>query len=143
MFRCLYCQNPDAIPLEEGKEMSAEEILQLAERQREYFGEKGGITFSGGEPLLQAKELAPVLKLLQENGFHTCIDTNGYLLTEEVKECLNSTNHVLPDLKQANEEEHKKLTGLSNENSLNFVRYLDELKKDYWIRYVVVPGYTD
>jgi pyruvate formate lyase activating enzyme len=119
--------------------MSAQDILNLAIKQKEYFGDTGGITFSGGEPLLQAKELAPVLKLLQENGFHTCIDTNAYLLTDSVKECLQYTNHVLPDIKQANPQKHKELTGMDNEPPMNFVRYLDEQKKTYWMRYVVVP----
>ena len=123
--------------------MSAEDIVQLAEKQKEYFGEKGGVTFSGGEPLLQAKELAPTLKLLQERGFHTCIDTNAYLLTDEVKECLKYTDHVLPDIKQMNPEKHKELTGMNNQPSLDFVRYVDAQKKDYRIRYVVVPGLTD
>jgi pyruvate formate lyase activating enzyme len=122
MFHCQYCQNPDTIPLPSGLPlsgempegqrglMSAEDILALAMKQKEYFGDTGGVTFSGGEPLLQAKQLAPVLKLLQENGFHTCIDTNAYLLNDDVKECLTYTNHVLPDLKQANPEKHKTLT---------------------------------
>ena len=112
MFRCLYCQNPDTIPIEDKKLMTAQDILALALKQKEYFGEIGGVTFSGGEPLRQAKGLAPVLKLLQENGVHTCLDTNGFLLTDEVKECLKYTDHVLPDLKQADSEKHKALTGL-------------------------------
>jgi len=123
--------------------MSAEEILELAMRQKEYFGDTGGITFSGGEPLVQAKALAPVLKLLQEHGFHTCLDTNGYLLTDDVKECLKYTDHVLPDLKQMHPEKHKNLTGLDNVQPINFVKYLDEQGKTYRIRYVVVPGHTD
>lgn len=143
MFRCMYCQNPDTIPVGEGKEMSAEDVLQLAIKQKEYFGDTGGVTFSGGEPLMQAKELAPVLKLLQENGFHTCLDTNGYLLTDDVKECLKYADHVLPDLKQLNPEKHQKLTGLDNEHPMNFVKYLDEQEKTYRIRYVVVPEYTN
>jgi pyruvate formate lyase activating enzyme len=119
--------------------MSPDDILQLAQKQKEYFGEKGGITFSGGEPLLQAKALVPILQLLQDNGFNTCLDTNGYLLTDEVKECLRYTNHVLPDIKQAHPEKHKKLTGLDNQHPMDFVRYLDEQQKTYRIRYVVVP----
>ena len=92
---------------------------------------------------MQAKELAPVLKLLQEQGFHTCLDTNGYLLTDEVKECLKYANHVLPDLKQMHPEKHKTLTGMDNEAPIHFVKYLDEQQKNYWIRYVVVSGHTD
>jgi pyruvate formate lyase activating enzyme len=108
-------------------------------KQKEYFGDTGGVTFSGGEPFLQEKQLAPVLKLLQEHGFHTCIDTNAYLLNEDVKECLQYINHLLPDIKQANAEKHKELTGKDNESPMRFIRYIDELKKTYRMRYVVVP----
>jgi pyruvate formate lyase activating enzyme len=139
MFRCKYCQNPDTIPMIEAKKMSPEEVLALAVRQKEYFGTTGGITFSGGEPLFQAKALLPILQLLQKNGFHTCLDTNGYALTDEVKECLEYTNHVLPDLKQINPEKHQKLTGLDNQYPMDFIRYLDAQEKTYRIRYVVVP----
>lgn len=143
MFRCMYCHNPDTIPLMGGKEYSAEDILDLAERQKEYFGMKGGITFSGGEPLLQAKELLPILKLLKGKGFNTCLDTNGYFLSDEVKECLKYTDYVLPDIKQMNPEKHLQLTGKENQPPIDFVKYLDAEKKNYWLRYVVVPGYTD
>ncbi|MDR0650625.1 MAG: radical SAM protein [Candidatus Peribacteria bacterium] len=139
MFRCKYCQNPDTIPTVDAKKMSSKDILQLAFKQKEYFGEKGGVTFSGGEPLLQASALLPILQLLQENGFHTCLDTNGYILTDEVKECLRYTDHILPDLKQANPEKHQKLTGLDNQHPMDFIRYLDTQEKTYRIRYVVVP----
>ncbi|MDR0608316.1 MAG: radical SAM protein [Candidatus Peribacteria bacterium] len=140
MFRCKYCQNPDTIPTNKStKTMSPDDILQLALKQKEYFGDTGGITFSGGEPLLQAKQLTPVLKLLQENGFHTCIDTNAYFLNNEVKECLNYTNHLLPDIKQANPEKHQQLTGLDNQHPMDFIRYIDAQKKTYRVRYVVVP----
>lgn len=145
-FRCLYCQNPDTLPIElgeTGKEMTAEEILELAMKEKEYFWDTGWVTFSGGEPLLQAKQLKEVLKLLQENGFHTCIDTNGWIWNEDVKECLKYTNHVLPDIKQINQNRHKNLTWNDNQNSLSFVQYLDEEKKNYRVRYVVVPWYTD
>jgi pyruvate formate lyase activating enzyme len=123
----------------DAKQMSPEDVLALALKQKEYFGATGGVTFSGGEPLVQAQALLPVLQLLQENGFHTCIDTNGYLLTNEVKECLRHTDHLLPDLKQANPEKHQKLTGLDNTPPMDFIRYLDAQEKTYRIRYVVVP----
>ncbi len=101
------------------------------------------MTFSGGEPLLQAKALVPVLKLLQEHGITTCLDTNASLLTDDVKECLRYTDFVLPDIKHINAEAHKKLTEQDNQTPLAFIRYLDTENKKYWIRYVVVPGYTD
>ena len=142
-FRCQYCQNPDTLPLNAGTEMSADEILEIANKEKEYFWETGGITFSGGEPLLQAKNLKEVIKKLKENNFHTCIDTNGWIRNEDVKECLELVDHVLPDIKQMNPVKHKNLTGNDNQLSLSFVKTLDEMRKDYRIRYVVVPGITD
>ncbi|GHW02877.1 pyruvate formate-lyase-activating enzyme [candidate division SR1 bacterium] len=145
-FRCLYCQNPDTLPIqlgEDGKEMTAEDILALAVKEKEYFGDNGGITFSGGEPLLQAKDLKDVLKLLQKNGFHTCIDTNGGIRNDDVAECIQLANHILPDIKQINSQKHKNLTGNDNQLSLSFIKKLDDMQKNYRIRYVVVPELTD
>lgn len=142
-FRCLYCQNPDTISTDLNKQISTEEILQLAEKQREYFWKKWWITFSWWECLLQVKELTPVLKTLKENWFNTCLDTNGFRLDDEVKELLKYTDHVLPDIKTINPGLHKKLTWMENQTSLDFIRYIDEEWKNYRIRYVVVPGLTD
>lgn len=142
-FRCLYCQNPDTISTDLNKQISTEEILQLAEKQREYFWKKWWITFSWWECLLQAKELIPVLKVLKENWFNTCLDTNGFRLDDEVKELLKYTDHILPDIKTINPELHKKLTWMDNQPSLDFIRYIDEEWKKYRIRYVVVPWLTD
>ena len=85
-FKCLYCANPDTIELKGGKPVSVDEIVNMARNQKPFFGKKGGLTFSGGEPLLQAKNLIPVVKALKEEGFHVCIDTNGSVLNEYVKE---------------------------------------------------------
>lgn len=142
-FRCKYCQNPDAIALEGGKQYSKEDILKIAEKEKAYFWEKGGITFSGGNPLVQAKELKEVLHYLKENKIHTCIDTNGFFLTTDVKECIEYADFFLPDIKQMDNEKHKDLTGSSNEMPLEFIKYLDEQQKNYRIRYVVLPWYTN
>ena len=145
MFRCQYCHNPDTIPLENenAKHRTADDILLQAVKQREYFREKGGITFSGGEPLTQAAALLPVVQKLKAEGFHICIDTNGFWQTPEAKEVLSLADLILPDLKHINPEKHLKLVGQSNENTLKTLDYLDEIKKPYWLRYVLVPGYTD
>lgn len=145
MFRCKYCHNPDTIPLEndENKKRTADDILFQAIKQREYFWEKGGITFSGGEPLLQTTALLPIIKKLKSEGFHICIDTNGFFQTAEAKEILQLSDLILPDLKHINPEKHLKLVGQSNENTLRTLDYLDEIKKPYWMRYVLVPWYTD
>ena len=141
-FRCLYCQNPDTISTDINKRISKEKILKLVYKEKDYIKD-GWITFSGWECLLQIKELIPVLKLLKENWFHTCLDTNWFLLNDDVKEALKYTDHVLPDIKWMTPEIHKKITWTSNMTSLDFIRYIDEQWMNYWIRYVVVPWLTD
>ena len=142
-YRCLYCQNPDTISTDKNKEISAEDILKIATKEKEYFWKKWWITFSWWECLLQTKELIPVLKLLKKNWFNTCLDTNWFLLDEEVKELLKYTDHVLPDIKWITTQLHKKITWTSKIASLDFIRYIDEQWMNYWIRYVVVPWLTD
>ena len=108
MFKCLYCHNPDTIPLEneEAKRMNEEQILDLAERNRPYFANGGGITFSGGEPLLQAPALLPIVKRLKAERYHICIDTNGFVRTPEALEVIALSDLILPDLKQINPKKH-------------------------------------
>lgn len=142
-FKCLYCANPDTIEVKVAKPMSVEEILQMARNQRPYFGKKGGITVSGGEPLLQARELIPVFKALKEDGFNTCIDTNGSVLTPAVKELMEYTDLVLLDIKQMDEAAHQQLTAVKNQLTLRFASFLHSINKPVWIRYVLVPGYSD
>ena len=141
-FRCLYCQNPDTISTDKNKHISKEKILKLVYKEREYIKD-GWVTFSWWECLLQVKELIPVLKLLKENWFHTCLDTNGFLLNDDVKEALKYTDHVLPDIKWITPQLHEKVTWTSNMTSLDFIRYIDEQWMNYWIRYVVVPWLTN
>ncbi|WP_289054407.1 pyruvate formate-lyase-activating protein [Carboxylicivirga marina] len=142
-FKCLYCANADTIELKGGNKTSVEEIVGMAENQRPFFGKKGGLTFSGGEPLVQAKQLLPVVKALKERGFHICIDTNGSILNDDVKEVLQYTDIVLLDIKHINKEQHQLLTGKGNEKTFAFVEYLSEIQKPIWLRYVLVPGYSD
>lgn len=142
-FKCLYCANPDTIEFKSGRAFSVQDVLQMARNQRPYFGKKGGITVSGGEPLLQARELIPVFKALKEDGFNTCIDTNGGALSSSVKELMEYTDLVLLDIKQMDEVAHERITGVKNQLTLKFAKYLEEIDKPTWIRYVLVPGYTD
>ncbi len=142
-FKCLYCANPDTIEFRESKQYSVEDILHMAHNQSPFFGDKGGITASGGEPLNQAKALAEVFKALKDEGFNTCLDTNGNLFNENVKEVLKYTDLVLLDIKEFNNDAHRALTGSDNFRSLNFARYLNEKNIPVWIRYVLVPGFSD
>lgn len=98
---------------------------------------------SGGEPLLQAKEIIPFFKMLKEEGFNTCIDTNGSVLNDNVKELLKYTDLVLLDFKEINDEMHRSIAGASNKGTLRFAEYLQEANVPVWARYVLVPGHTD
>lgn len=142
-FRCLYCANPDTIDTKgESKETSPEEILKMAISQKPFFGKKGGITFSGGEPTFQAKALVPLFKMLKDAGIHICIDTNGSIWNEDVKELLSLADLVLLDVKEYNPNRHKILTERSNEQTLKTAAWLEENGKPFWLRYVLVQGYS-
>lgn len=142
-FKCLYCANADTIEMKGGKGTCVEEVLKMAENQRPFFGKKGGITFSGGEPLVQANALIPVVRTLKEHGFHICIDTNGSVLNDDVKEVLEYVDIVLLDIKHMNPEWHRKIVGQGNERTLQMAAYLREINMPVWMRYVLVPGYSN
>lgn len=143
-FKCLYCANPDTIDKEgDSRLYTYEELMELARSQRPFFGKRGGITVSGGEPLMQAKALIPFFKMLKAEGFNTCIDTNGSYLTKDVKELLQYTDLVLLDIKEMDDAAHRRITGASNKATLKMAEYLNEIGKPVWARYVLVPGYTD
>lgn len=142
-FRCLYCANPDTIDIKgESKETPADEILRMATSQRAFFGKKGGITFSGGEPTLQAKALLPLFRQLKEQHIHICVDTNGSIWNNEVEELLRLTDLVLLDIKEHNHTRHQLLTGHSNGPTLHTAEWLEKNGKPFWLRYVLVPGYS-
>lgn len=142
-FRCLYCANPDTIPFEGGTPTEAEEIVEKAVSQKPFFGKRGGITFSGGEPTVQAKELLPLFRRLKEEGINICIDTNGGIWNSDVAELFRLTDLVLLDVKQINEEKHLALTGRSNTRTLQTAEWLEENGRPFWLRYVLVPGISD
>ena len=142
-FRCLYCANPDTIDAKgESKETAPEDILKMAISQKPFFGKKGGITFSGGEPTFQAKALIPLFRMLKEAGIHICVDTNGGIWNEDVKELLSLADLVLLDIKEFNDARHKILTERSNAQTLKTAAWLEENQKPFWLRYVLVPGYS-
>ena len=142
-FRCLYCANPDTIDCRgESKGVAPEEILRMAVNQKPFFGKKGGITFSGGEPTFQAKALLPLFRMLKEAGIHICVDTNGGIWNEEVKELLMLADLVLLDVKEFNDERHRRLTSRSNAQTLQTAAWLEANGKPFWLRYVLVQGYS-
>ena len=142
-FRCLYCANPDTIAFEGGTPTEPEHIINMAVSQKLFFGRRGGVTFSGGEPTAQAKDLIPVVKGLKEQGINVCIDTNGGIWNPAVEELMQEIDLVLLDVKQINPERHLNLTERSNEQTLKTAQWLEDNSKPFWLRYVLVPGISD
>lgn len=144
-LKCLYCHNPDTISTSGGKYYNIEELVEMAIQMKPYFGKKGGVTVSGGEPLLQSKELIPFFKRLKEEGIHTNIDTNGRILNHFTQELLDEyTDLVMLDIKHMTEEGYLALTGMKNkETTFNFAKYREASGKKMWLRYVLIPGITN
>lgn len=143
-FKCLYCANPDTIdPAGKSKMTSPEEIIKMAVNQRPFFGKKGGVTFSGGEPTFQAKALVPLVKGLKAEGIHVCIDTNGGIWNEDVEELFSLVDLVLLDVKQFNPVKHQELTARKNTQTLKTAQWLEDHHKPFWLRHVIVPGYSN
>ena len=145
MFRCKYCHNPDTIAEENEAAMKwwDNEILTRLHNQESYFWENWWVTFSWWEPLYQAPWLLPIVRKIKKAGFHVCIDTNWFVQSEEAREILKLADLILPDIKHIDAEKCKELVWVSNENTLKTLDYLDEIKKPYWLRQVIVPWYTD
>ena len=142
-FRCLYCANPDTIDAEgESKETTPEEILRMAVSQKPFYGKKGGVTFSGGEPTFQAGNLLPLFRMLKEAGIHICVDSNGGIWNKSVEELFSLADLVLLDVKEFNDSRHRELTSRGNEQTLRTAAWLEEHGKPFWLRYGLVPGYS-
>lgn len=145
-MRCKYCHNPDSWSTNENKKMTVDEILEKYDGVKEFL-RNGGLTVTGGEPLLQIDFVTELFKKAKEKNIHTALDTSGILFnrknTEKVDELLKYTDLVLLDIKHIDDFEHKKLTGMSNINILDFAKYLSEKNISVWIRHVVVPSITD
>jgi len=144
-LRCKYCHNRDTWDIKGGSYKSLDEIFDQIKRYKPYFkSSNGGVTVTGGEPLLQVKFLIELFRNLKKAGIHTCIDTSGMVnLTEDVKKLLKLTDLVLLDIKHINSEKCKELTGHDNKKELEFARYLSQNGIPMWIRQVIVPGITD
>ena len=148
-MRCRYCHNPDTWKMDGGDEVTADEILKRALRFKPYWGKDGGITISGGEPLLQIDFVIELFKKAKELGINTCIDTAGNPFTKEdpffskFEELMKYTDLLLLELKEINPTRHKDLTGFDNSNIIEMAKYLSEINKPVWIRHVLVPEHSD
>ena len=148
-MRCQFCHNPDTWNMQVGEQKSADELLAQALRYRSYWKDGGGITVSGGEPLLQMDFMIELFQKAKEKGINTTIDTSGAPFTREepffgkFNELMKYTDLLLVDIKHIDDEQHKLLTGHTNKNILDMARYLSEIGKPVWIRHVLVPERSD
>ena len=148
-LRCRYCHNPETWQCGVGQPWTADKLFQRAYRYHNYWKNNGGITVSGGEPLLQADFLCELFQLAKEQHIHTTLDTAGQPFTtaepffSHLTTLLEHTDLVILDLKHIDPEKHRLLTGHSNESILSFARFFDQIHKPLWIRHVLVPGITD
>lgn len=148
-LRCKYCHNPDTWNFSGGREISAEEVVKNALKYKNYI-KNGGVTLTGGEPLMQPEFAAEIFRLLKAEGIHTALDTSGatFVKNDPVNVArhdgvLRYTDLVLLDIKHIDGGEHAKLTGVPNANTLDFARHLSDAGKQIWIRHVLVTGVTD
>ncbi|MFG3144796.1 pyruvate formate-lyase-activating protein [Streptomyces sp. NPDC048243] len=143
-LRCLYCANPDTWHMRDGRDVSVDEVMTEIEKCRTFLtASGGGVTITGGEPLLQPAFTAEVLSRCKAAGLHTALDTSGFLGDRADDELLAATDLVLLDIKSFDIDTYRKLTGGRLGPTLNFATRLDRLGVPMWIRYVLVPGWTD
>ena len=142
-FRCLYCANPDTMDINGGCLLNIQELVKRAVDQKSYFGKKGGVTVSGGEPLLQRSALLELFRKLHQQGIHTTLDSNGRILDRAAKDLLEETDLLMLDVKHFDQKWHKKLTGLSNNSTFKVAAHREATGKPMWLRYVLVPGWSD
>ena len=148
-MRCQFCHNPDTWNMQVGEERSADDLLAQALRYKSYWKDGGGITVSGGEPLMQMDFMIELFRKAKEQGINTTIDTSGAPFTREepffgkFNELMKYTDLLLVDIKHIDDEQHKLLTGRTNSNILDMARYLSDIGKPVWIRHVLVPERSD
>lgn len=142
-LRCGCCHNPDTWDLSGGMEYTAVEIANKAERYRNYFGNDGGITLSGGEPILQAEFVKELFMECHQRGINTCLDTSGSILNEKVKDMLEYTDRVLLDIKYMSDDMYRQYVGCSIETPLKFLEYINERNIPVTLRQVIIPTLND
>ena len=142
-LRCVCCHNPDTWDTNGGEHISVPELLHKIRRCRSYFGKNGGVTASGGEPLLQAQALTNLFKALKAEGIHTALDTSGCILNDSVKELLSYTDLVLLDYKYTNDTDYHRYTGMDKSAVDEFLAFLQTQNKKTWLRHVYIPTLND
>lgn len=142
-LRCKCCHNPDTWEFGNGTEYTAEEIVKRALRYKEYYGDKGGITLSGGEPLMQPLFAAEIFRLSKESGLNTCLDTSGCILNDDVKVLLNYTDRILLDIKYTNDADYRENVGCTLQSVLEFLNEAENRKIPVVLRQVIIPTLND
>ncbi len=142
-LRCKCCHNPDTWDFSGGTEFSPEEIVDKVVRYKDYFGKEGGITISGGEPLMQSEFALEVFRLCHKNGINTCLDTSGCVLNDSVKALLSETDRVLLDIKYTSEEEYLENAGCEMKKVVEFLSFLNEKGIPVTVRQVIIPTVND
>lgn len=143
-LKCKYCHNRDTWDINGGDYKSLDDIFEKIMKYKNYIYPSGGVTVTGGEPLLQVKFLIELFEKLKKENIHTCIDTSGMVaLTNDIKYLLSLTDLVLLDIKHINTEKCKNLVGFNNDRELNFAKFLSDNNINMWIRQVLIPDYTD
>ncbi|VEP12781.1 Pyruvate formate-lyase 1-activating enzyme [Hyella patelloides LEGE 07179] len=143
-LRCLYCHNPDCRHPDDGKEVTVDELIADIQKYRSYMKSSGGgVTITGGEPLMQPEFIKEIFIACQELGIHTALDTSGYVKLATAKPVLDYVDLVLLDIKSFDPKIYHQVTSVSLEPTLNFARYLSDINKPVWLRFVLVPNLTD
>lgn len=142
-LRCGCCHNPDTWDINGGIKYTPQELLEKALRYKSYFGTDGGVTVSGGEPLLQSGFVGELFRLCHENGINTCLDTSGSIMNDKVKDMLKHTDRVLLDIKYTNQEDYSKYVGCNLSSPLAFLSYLNDMKIPATVRQVIIPTLND
>ena len=148
-LRCIYCHNPDTWQIDGGTPVTVDEVITEFNKNRAFY-KNGGITVTGGEPLLQTDFLIELFKRAREESIHTCIDTSGIVFNSDNEEftrkldtLLDYTDLVMLDIKHIDSAIHKEMTGAENNNVLSFAKHLEEKKVPLWVRHIIIEGYTD
>lgn len=141
-LRCLYCHNPDCQSTHDGRDTTVDELINEIKKYKSYI-RNGGVTVSGGEPLMQPDFVREIFRRCKQEGLHTALDTSGYTPLESAKPVLEYTDLVLLDLKSFDPDTYTKVTSVAIAPTLNFARYLDQIHKPTWVRFVLVPGLSD